>query len=460
MDDRERILNYYQEIDHMEKKLASVIRSCYWMPPRGAMRAQLIKPLIRLGMPSFVDDDRCPTACIALYGSNIVYMFGRSFYDKLCEEYANMSWSRPYSSGAIFVAAHEAMHLVFNHIERRGDRDPNIWNIAVDIVVNEMLIRSIKAYGEENIARYWTTIPDNIILASDFKVYRALSKNAERIYDELEQRLGHMRIMDPQGYESKLEEARNKGSTTGTHSNWDDLSHDAIEHKVYKSFEKNNCGENVKKYWGSIAGSEAVNISVDDNGGMCWDEILLQHLASKIDYIIQTHEVWAPASRRMYDVYPDVILPNILDRDVTKHTLKLLIAIDTSGSMSGDILRRFVATISKLPDKYVSPTVITFDVKAYPVPYEHFLDGDVQLWGRGGTDFEAIKKWINKQDDKFDQVVVLTDGYADRPNLNDEQKKRWSWVISPKGTTEYVEDEGMIIQMPKEDESRWEYMNS
>lgn len=42
----------------------------------------------------------------------------------------------------MFVVAHEVGHCVFEHISRRGDRDPMKWNIAGDFVINAMLKRA------------------------------------------------------------------------------------------------------------------------------------------------------------------------------------------------------------------------------------------------------------------------------------------------------------------------------
>jgi len=41
-----------------------------------------------------------------------------------------------------FVMAHEAMHCALSHLWRRGDRDPNRWNIAADAVINDLLIEA------------------------------------------------------------------------------------------------------------------------------------------------------------------------------------------------------------------------------------------------------------------------------------------------------------------------------
>jgi predicted metal-dependent peptidase len=38
-----------------------------------------------------------------------------------------------------FLLAHEVMHIVFQHALREGDRDHEVWNVAADAVINDML---------------------------------------------------------------------------------------------------------------------------------------------------------------------------------------------------------------------------------------------------------------------------------------------------------------------------------
>ena len=40
-----------------------------------------------------------------------------------------------------FVIAHEILHCVFDHLGRRDDRDPMLYNIAADYIVNNLLVR-------------------------------------------------------------------------------------------------------------------------------------------------------------------------------------------------------------------------------------------------------------------------------------------------------------------------------
>lgn len=37
--------------------------------------------------------------------------------------------------------ANNAAHLILGHIERRGDRNPHLWNIANDILINDLLVK-------------------------------------------------------------------------------------------------------------------------------------------------------------------------------------------------------------------------------------------------------------------------------------------------------------------------------
>ena len=38
-----------------------------------------------------------------------------------------------------FLLAHEVLHVAFEHMLRRGDRDPSGWNVAADYAINQIL---------------------------------------------------------------------------------------------------------------------------------------------------------------------------------------------------------------------------------------------------------------------------------------------------------------------------------
>ena len=70
-----------------------------------------------------------------------------------------------------FVVAHEILHMVFDHIGRREDRDPMIYNISADYIVNNTLVR-------DRIG----VIPSIVSCYQDFK-YEGWT--SEDVYDEL-----------------------------------------------------------------------------------------------------------------------------------------------------------------------------------------------------------------------------------------------------------------------------------
>ena len=70
-----------------------------------------------------------------------------------------------------FLVGHEVLHVVYDHMGRRGTRDPQIWNIADDYAVNADLKR-------HKVGDFITTVPCLYETKYD-------GKAAEEIYDDL-----------------------------------------------------------------------------------------------------------------------------------------------------------------------------------------------------------------------------------------------------------------------------------
>ena len=100
-------------------------------------------------------DDWCPTA--ATDGRNLYY--NTQFFNMLSNKQIE------------FVIAHEILHCVFDHIIRRVDRDPRIYNIACDYLVNNLLVRD--KIGE---------VVNQIQIFQDFKYDGWIS---EEVYDDI-----------------------------------------------------------------------------------------------------------------------------------------------------------------------------------------------------------------------------------------------------------------------------------
>ena len=85
-------------------------------------------------------DESCETA----YTDGQRIAFSPKFLDEISDEELD------------FIMMHEILHVALRHCERDGDRDPDIFNIACDIVVNSNILKSnnmnlksitVKKYG-------------------------------------------------------------------------------------------------------------------------------------------------------------------------------------------------------------------------------------------------------------------------------------------------------------------------
>ena len=88
-----------------------------------------------LGVPmsnlKFKEEKRVPTACTD--GQTVYY--SPDFMNSLSYDEKT------------FVVAHEVMHVAFDHIKRSKGKNPELWNIATDAVINQIL-KEQKLKGE------------------------------------------------------------------------------------------------------------------------------------------------------------------------------------------------------------------------------------------------------------------------------------------------------------------------
>ena len=106
-----------------------------------------------------------------------------------------------------FLFGHEVLHCVYDHFGRRGDRDPQIWNIANDFCVNADL-------KKHNVGEFITSVPclydRKYEGMSSEEVYDDLMENAEKIsMDDLIDKLldEHLQDGDGEGGEGEVGES-------------------------------------------------------------------------------------------------------------------------------------------------------------------------------------------------------------------------------------------------------------
>jgi len=297
-----------------------------------------------------------------------------------------------------FVIAHEILHMVFDHLTRREDRNPYLYNVACDYIVNNMLVR-------DRIG----TKPKLVECFQDFKydgwtseeVYDELFENAEKI--DIDQ-LGEM-----------LDEHFEWGEGPG--SNNDSEGDTKSESQAMSESEKQRIKDEIKEAMMAAAQSAGAGNTPGEiqrlikeltEPKMNWRQLLRQQIQSSI----KSDYTFIRPSRKGW--HTGAILPGMNFEE----TIDLCVAIDMSGSIGNAQAKDFLSEVKGIMDEYkdYKITVWCFDTKVYNEQEFSADTGDdineYEVIGGGGTDFMVNWTYMKDQDIQPKKFLMFTDGYA------------------------------------------------
>ena len=305
-----------------------------------------------------------------------------------------------------FLFAHEVLHCVYDHFGRRGDRDHQLWNIANDYCVNGDL-------KKHKVGEFITSVPclydAKYEGKSSEEVYDILYENAEKINigDLLDKIIDEHMDGDDNGEgddegdnEAGVQEGEGKGKGRPKLSEEERAKiKDEIKEAMLSAAQTCDAGNlpaGVKRLIQNL--TEPV---------MDWREMLRMQLESTI----KSDYTWMRASRKGWHM--DAVMPGMKTTDA----IDIAVAIDTSGSISPAQCKDFLSEIQGIMESFDSYRihVFTFDTETYnPQQYdsdnlEDIADYDIQ--GGGGTDFDAIFRYLKGAEIEPKKLVVFTDGY-------------------------------------------------
>lgn len=121
------------------------------------------------------------------------------------------------------------------------------------------------------------------------------------------------------------------------------------------------------------------------------------------------------------------------------YSTRLLVAVDVSGSVPDEDIRKFLAVINRFFKQGIeSIEVIEFDSKITtekPILLKQ-ASNSIRVTGRGGTDFQPAIDYYYEHEE-YDGLVFLTDGYAAKPKLPDNKRhKPLAWILTTNGGNE------------------------
>ena len=301
-----------------------------------------------------------------------------------------------------FLVAHEVLHVVYDHMGRREQRDPKIWNIADDYAVNADLKR-------HKIGEFITTVPCLYEKKYD-------GKSAEEIYDDLLQNsktISMDELIDQLIDEHLDGEEDGDGDEDGEEI---DGSGKGKGRPKMSSEERERVRQEVKQAIINAAGSADPGtlpagverlIKSHTNPVMPWRELIQTNLTS----CIRADYSWMRPSRRGWHL--DAIMPGM----TPGQEIDVVVTLDMSGSISQKQAQDFLGEIGGMMNSFdgYKVHVFCFDTEVYnPKDFHSDNMDSIDEYvpeGGGGTDFDCIFTYLREHAIDPKRLIVFTDGY-------------------------------------------------
>lgn len=354
--------------------------------------------------------DKIPTAGVSKNGINFQLSLGPKFWDELDVKQRQG------------LTKHELLHIGFFHLtdyDHLSNRE--IANLAMDCEINQYIDKDY--------------LPPGPILPSSFpELNLQLKKGTRYYYDELMKaqknnscpNLNQMLDGMGQGQMTVTIQIGEDGEAEvqlPDHSTWKEFEglSEAEKKLIAKQTEHilKEVAEQVQKSRGTVPG-EFVEIL----------DRILNPEPPKFD--------WRGYLRRFagssYKTYTRLSRNKFNKRFNENPGLRIkfkkhiLVAIDTSGSVSTGELKEFMHEIHHMHKTGSEITIIHADTSIrYKGKYNP--RAEQKIHGRGGTSFEPVIDYYNENLRKYNALIYLTDGEAPAP---EKPRGRMLWVISSK----------------------------
>ena len=360
------------------------------------------------------ENTQIPTACVSLQGINQSLEINPEYWNSLPE------------LQRIGLLKHELLHIMFHHflLDTTMYPDAKLRNIAADIEINQFI-------DEQNKSKEWlglTSVP-NLVLPekAGTRVYYDMIKDKASTCPQVQEWL------DGLGDDS--------GEFADGHEMWGDPNMDEatkkligkqLEHQVKEIAE--HLDKKGSNFRGTLPGTLVE-----------WIDSLFELPVPVTDwksyfkrFISSSDKVVTKKSRNKYNKrFPGNPALKI------KHKKNILVAIDTSGSVSSDNLVEFLGQLLHIHKTGHEVTVMECDAKITNI-FKYKGDKEIAITGRGGTDFQPAIDYFNQHIQTYNTLVFFTDGYAPAPT---PPKRPMLWVMTKDGETKTTKFPGKVVHM-------------
>lgn len=340
------------------------------------------------------------TAAVGPNGLNFTLYVNEDFWKKLSDK------------EQLAVLTHECSHLCFFHLtEHFKASNHKLMNIAMDASINQYI---------QNLPADCVTVES---LSKQCGKNLELKRGAWYYYNELLE------------YANKNPKFMDQFNNIDSHDMWPGEEMGEAERTLYDNQIKSRLketAEQITKQAGKIPGELSSILEAIKNKPPVfnWKRYFRRLIGNSITSEIQLTRM-RPSKR-----FPDA-------RGIRmKRKPNIMVAVDTSGSISQDDLKDFFSEIHHIWKTGVNVTVVEFDTKIQNI-FEYKGQQNIEVHGRGGTDATSAIEYY-KQHRDFSSCIIFTDGYLSTFKLPICQSL--IWVITKGGNK--AKYPGQVIYIP------------
>ena len=350
-------------------------------------------------------DKRVPTAGVSKNGVNFQLTINEDFWNSLSDNHKRG------------LLKHELLHIGFFHIQCQDEfQNKKVANIAMDIEINQYIDAEDLPEGGctlESFAEY------NLPPKAGCREYYKLLMQAK---EQEEQSGSGGKISDMAGMDDG--EQHSSGTNVPDHGTWKDFEDlSEAEKKLLESQTAHilkEIADSVEKSRGTIPGE-------------------FKGILERLRHVEPPKFDWRSYVRRFAGGAKEVFTKKLRRKDnkrfeenpglKIKNKRHLLVAIDTSGSVSDKEVKEFLNEIHHIHKTGSEVTILQCDTVIRSIE-KYKPNEDITLHGRGGTDFDPVLEYYNENQRKYTCLFYLTDGEC---STDVKPKGKMLWVISTRG---------------------------
>ena len=321
-----------------------------------------------------------PTAGVSKNGINFQLAINEEFWTGLSEMHQ------------MGLLKHELLHIAFGHLTSfKSFKNHRLANIAMDMEINQYIDKDWLPKGGVDIDDY-----------EDLDLER--KAGCRYYYDKLNQ---FQEEKDKNGscgnedMDKLLDQAANgEGPDHSTWGEFEDLS-EAEQKLIEKQLQKvlADAKEQTVKKRGNVPGEIEGVIIVEEIVPPKFDWRGYIRRFTGVSTKVFTKKIRRKENRR-YEENPGLKI---------KMRQHMLLAIDTSGSVSNTELQEFMGEIHHIYKAGVDVTIMQCDTSIRSIE-AYKGKNEINVVGRGGTEFDPVLDYYNANQKKYTSLVYFTDG--------------------------------------------------